>query len=65
MFAIVQSAGSKKGLVRSVHRSFNAALKAQPATFFKLVPADDRAKKGTIRPDLLNNPVWDAKWRAA
>ena len=65
MFAIVQSAGSNKGFVRSVHKSFAVALRAQPATFFKLVPADEKTKKGQMRADLLNNPVWDAKWRAA
>lgn len=65
MFAIVKSAGADKGLVRSVHRSFNAALRAQPATFYALRPADANARKGQLRPDLLNNPAWDAKWRAA
>lgn len=64
-FAIIQSAGQRKGFVRSVHRSFNAAMKAQPATFFALVPADERTAKGAMRPDLLNNPAWAAKWRSA
>jgi hypothetical protein len=62
LFAIVKSAGADKGHVRSVHKSFAVALRAQPATFFKLSP---EVRKGQLRPDLLNNPAWDAKWRAA
>jgi hypothetical protein len=65
LFAIVKSAGADKGHVRSVHKSFAVALRAQPATFFKLCPASPEVRKGQIRPDLLNNPAWDAKWRAA
>lgn len=64
MFAIVKSAGSAKGTVRSVHKSFGVAMRAQPATFYALVPADKETKKGQVRPDLLDNPAWDAQWRA-
>lgn len=52
-FAIVKSAGVNKGMVRSVHRSFHAAMKAQPATFYALCRASDEIRKGDIRPDLL------------
>lgn len=53
MFAIVKSAGNEKGRVRSVHRSYNAAMKAQPQIYYAICAAPTGVKKGEIVPGLL------------
>jgi hypothetical protein len=66
MYAIVVSAGSAKGRVRSVHRGYTAADRAQPATFHALCKVTDgsNVRKGDMRPDLLDN-AWRKMWVAA
>jgi hypothetical protein len=55
MFVIIQTGGTNTGKVRSVHRSFNAASKAQPATFHGLVNVGSRkVGKGEMRHELID-----------
>lgn len=52
MFAIVKSAGSNIGKVRSVYQSYDTAFKNWPV-FYKLVAVKGNVKAGDIRPDIL------------
>lgn len=36
-YAVIKSAGSNKGQIRSIHRYFNSAMDACPATFFTVI----------------------------
>lgn len=55
MFAIIKTAGTNIGSVKSVHRSFAVAFKKQPASYYGLVNIGDRkVSVGEIRPDLID-----------
>lgn len=55
VFAIVLVAGPNKGRVKSLHHSFDAAMRKQPACFYSLrtVPAGVKVSVGDVRPELL------------
>jgi hypothetical protein len=55
MFAIVKTAGNELGRVKSVHRSFNAAMKKQPTNYYGLVNIGKRkVKAGEIHINLID-----------
>lgn len=56
-YAIVKCAGSNQGKVKSVHRGFDAAMKAQPIGYYALCVVKDSIKAGQI----VN--VEETKWK--